>query len=208
MKKRTKKVKRTRRSRAEKTAVIAVDVQRDFLPGGALAVRNGNEVIEPLVELIEDADFVVATRDWHPQDHVSFEAQGGPWPEHCVAYEAPQTMEEAMLERGADIHAGIEKFADLVVSKATQSEVEAYSDFEGTGLADALREQGIKRVVIGGLATDYCVKATAIDAVEAGFDVVVVKDACRAVNANEGDEDMAYAEMQAAGISIRSDEQV
>src|SRR5438445_9958892 len=141
-----------------RTAVIAVDVQRDFLPGGSLAVRDGDGVIAPLLELARSADIVVATRDFHPPGHSSFLAQGGPWPAHCVAG-----------TEGAHIAPQIDAVADLVVSKGTDIHVEAYSGFDGTGLAAMLRALGVTDVVIGGLATDYCVKATALAAHQEGF---------------------------------------
>jgi nicotinamidase/pyrazinamidase len=176
------------------TALIAVDVQADFLPGGALGVPNGDGVVYPLTKIADQVGFVVATRDYHPSDHCSFQTQGGIWPEHCVApASAPATMAEAMEAHGSDIHPEIGKVADLT---------EAYSGFQGTNLAEILRERGIKRVIVGGLATDYCVKATAVDAAQAGFETIVVKGACRAVNAEPEDEQKAYAEMTTEGVRL------
>ena len=173
------------------TALIAVDVQRDFLPGGSLGVRDGDEVVEPLIALASSAGLVVASRDFHPPNHCSFSAQGGPWPAHCV-----------IGTPGADIHPRIDALAALVVSKGMDPSVEQYSAFEGTMLAEMLRSRGIARVVIGGLATDYCVRATALAARAAGFDVEVVAEAIRAVDVEPGDGDRAIEDMRAAGTVI------
>lgn len=181
-----------------KTALIIVDVQNDFCPGGALAVPHGDEVVPVLNELLRQMNMLaVATRDWHPEDHCSFKSQGGPWPAHCVAGTS-----------GADFHHRLYRaYIDHVVSKATTKNQEAYSGFRGTGLAEFLRLRGINRVVIGGLATDYCVKATALDAKAEGFETYIISDACRAVDVNPGDGDKAVEEMINAGIQvIRTDE--
>lgn len=177
---------------AKRTALIAVDVQNDFLPGGALAVPAGDEVVQPLVKAAREADLVVASRDFHPHDHVSFAEQGGQWPVHCVAG-----------TEGAALHPQIDRIADLVVSKATRTDRDAYSAFDGTGLAGILSAQGIQRVVVGGLATDYCVRATALDAVKHGFEVVVLAEACRAVDVEPGDGERALDELREAGAEVR-----
>jgi nicotinamidase-related amidase len=173
-----------------RTALICVDVQHDFLPGGALAVPAGDEVVEPLVELAPTVDVVVASADYHPHDHMSFADNGGIWPVHCVGG-----------TRGAEIHPAIAAIADVVVRKATETETDAYSAFQGTGLAEILRQRGVERVLVGGLATDYCVKATVLDAIASGFETELVAEAARAVNVNEGDEAAAVAEMIAAGAT-------
>lgn len=152
-------------------ALIIVDVQNDFCPGGALAVGEGDDVVPVLNRLAGRFGTVVATQDWHPATHRSFAAQGGPWPVHCVA-ETP----------GAALHAKLDQSAiDLFVRKATTPEQEAYSGFDGTDLAAQLKSRGVKRVYVGGLALDYCVDATALDAKRAGFDTYVISDATRAV---------------------------
>jgi len=178
---------------AADVALIAVDVQGDFLPGGSLAVTRGDEVIAPLVATARAVPLVVATRDWHPPDHVSFVARGGPWPVHCVAGTA-----------GAAIAIEIDRLASLVVSKGTDPDVDAYSGFDGTGLAEILRALGIRRVAVGGLATDFCVRATVLDALRSGFETAVIRDAVRAVEVQPGDGDRAMAEMAAAGAVLRS----
>ena len=177
-------------------ALIVVDVQNDFLPGGALAVPGGDQVIEPLNRyLLQFARRhlpVFATRDWHPPGHCSFREQGGPWPVHCVAgtYGAgcpPQ------LHLPAGVH---------VISKAVRLESDAYSGFEGTDLAQQLRHLGCTRVFVAGLATDYCVRATVLDGRAAGFEVVVLTDAIRAVEARPGDGERALTDMKAGGAQL------
>ena len=174
-------------------AVLIVDVQRDFLTGGALAVPHGDEVVPVFNDYIARAEevgaAVFASRDWHPRDHCSFHAAGGPWPPHCVADTG-----------GARFAPGLRLPADVtIVSKGTAPESDAYSAFTGTDLAQALRARGIRRLWIGGLATDYCVAATVLDALAAGFDVFLMEDAIRAVDVKAGDGDRAIARMRGAG---------
>lgn len=173
-------------------ALVIVDVQNDFLPGGALAVGSGDRVIGPLNRLMPAFAHVYATRDWHPHDHGSFAHQGGPWPVHCV-----QETRGAALSKDLT-HAHI----DEIVSKGTDRTTEGYSAFDGTGFEERLRAAGVKRLIIGGLATDYCVRATALDAAQRGFDVVVLTDAVAAVNVDPADEDRALREMSAAGCRL------
>lgn len=171
-----------------------VDVQNDFCPGGALAVPDGDAVIEPINRLAERVPFVVATRDWHPPDHLSFAEQGGPWPVHCVR-DTP----------GAQLHPEIETVRiDAIVDAGRESDHEGYSGFEHTNLERLLREHEAGTVHIGGLALDYCVKATALDAKRAGFDVVVHRDATRAIEVEPGDGDRAVEELRRAGITVIS----
>jgi nicotinamidase-related amidase len=174
------------------TALLAVDVQRDFLPGGSLAVSDGDAVVAPLRALADEAALLVATRDFHPPHHCSFIERGGPWPPHCV-----------IGTPGAAIHPDIDAIADLIVSKGTDPDAEAYSGFDGTGLAGMLRSAGVERVIVGGLATDYCVRATALAARREGFDAEVVLAAVRAVDAQPGDGSKAVEEMRRAGVTIR-----
>lgn len=177
----------------KRDALIVVDVQNDFCPGGALAVPRGDEVVPVANALLrKEGWFRVASRDWHPANHCSFQAQGGPWPPHCVQ----QT-------KGAEFHPKLDKEAiDLVVSKADRPEKDAYSAFQETGLAEELRKRGVERVFVLGLATDYCVKSTALDAVRAGFKVFVVEEGCRAVEVNPGDGEKALAEMRDGGVKM------
>jgi nicotinamidase/pyrazinamidase len=173
-------------------ALIVVDVQNDFCPGGALAVADGDQVVEPIKRLAAQAGYVLATRDWHPPDHGSFAAQGGPWPVHCVR-DTP----------GAAMHPGLADVAlDGIIDKGTAPDREGYSAFEDTELERLLRNRGVRRVDVAGLALDYCVKATALDARRAGFDVVVHRGATRAVEVAAGDGDRAVAELRAAGVQV------
>jgi nicotinamidase/pyrazinamidase len=181
---------------AQGDALIIVDVQRDFLPGGTLAVPGGTAVVPPLTQCAKafaGAGLpVFATRDWHPPDHCSFRQQGGQWPVHCVAGTAGAQFPPALV-LPPDTQ---------IVSKGTSSAAEAYSGFQGTDLAVRLRASGCRRVFIGGLATDYCVRATAEDALAAGFAVVVLEDAVRPVDVNEGDGARALAELCAHGAHL------
>jgi nicotinamidase/pyrazinamidase len=176
--------------------LVVVDVQFDFLPGGALGVARGERVIAPLNACL--AAFaahrlpVFATRDWHPAEHCSFHAQGGPWPPHCVAgTQGAAFPPELKLPRDA-----------AIVSKATTADRDAYSGFAGTDLESRLRAAGVKRLVVGGLATDYCVLQTVLDARRLGFDVIVLREAIAAVDLQPGDGERALAQMQAAGATL------
>lgn len=161
-------------------ALIIVDVQNDFCPGGKLAVPDGDAVIPVINDCIERAQAagipVVASRDWHPRQHVSFADQGGPWPEHCVQDSA-----------GAAFRDGLELPADTVkVSKGVRLDKDQYSAFDDTGLGDFLRRAGVKRVWVTGLAQDVCVHATVMSAREENFDVVLVENATRAIDEDDG----------------------
>src|SRR3954454_19864638 len=160
-------------------ALIIVDFQNDFTPGGALAVRDGDRIAARIAQLARpgEFDFVVATRDWHPADHGSFAAAGGPWPAHCVAGTP-----------GAELHDAVPRDrVDVIVDKGTDPATEGYSGFEGTGLEALLRERDIDRMTIVGLATDYCVRATALDALREGFAVTVDRAGVRGIDAQPGD---------------------
>jgi nicotinamidase/pyrazinamidase len=173
-------------------ALIVVDVQNDFCPGGALAVPDGDQVIEPINRLAEQVPFVVATRDWHPPDHRSFRDQGGPWPVHCVRYSS-----------GAQLHPKLDSSRiDAVVDAGREPEHEGYSGFEHTDLERLLRDSDIETVHVAGLALDYCVKETALDARRAGFEVVLHRDATRAINVTEGDDERAIEELRTAGVRV------
>jgi nicotinamidase/pyrazinamidase len=173
-------------------ALIIVDVQNDFCAGGALAVTDGDAVIEPINRLAKQAPLVIATRDLHPPDHSSFAERGGPWPVHCIL-DTP----------GAELHPGIDRgLIDVVVDKPPARDADGYSGFEGTELERLLRERGVKRVDVTGLALDYCVKVTALDARRAGFEVVVHEEATRAVDASPGDGDRAVQELRAGGVRV------
>jgi nicotinamidase/pyrazinamidase len=173
--------------------LVIVHVQNDFVEGGALAVAGGDEVIAPLNRYIEvfhrNRLPIIATRDWHPSDHCSFREQGGPWPPHCVQGTAgAQFVSELMLPSGT-----------TVVSSATQAYKEAYSSFEDTDLNQLLRGLGAERLFVGGLATDYCVRATVKDGLVLGYQVFLLIDAVRAVNVDPEDGAHARAEMARLG---------
>lgn len=175
------------------SALILVDVQQDFLPGGALAVPNGDAVVPLLNRYI--AIFTVekrpifATRDWHPGDHCSFRPQGGPWPPHCVA-----------ASEGAAFAPALQLPTDTtIVSKAQGADADAYSGFDGTHLDTTLKDSGLQALYIGGLATDYCVLHTVLDALSCGYRVHLLIDAVRAVDARPGDGERAIARMLDAG---------
>jgi nicotinamidase/pyrazinamidase len=173
-------------------ALVIVDFQNDFTPGGALAVPEGDVVAEHLNELIASGgfDLVVATRDWHPPNHSSFAQEGGPWPAHCVA-----DTEGAQLNPALDAAK-----VDVIVDKGTDPVTEGYSGFDGTDLASLLRERGIDKLTVAGLATDYCVRATALDALREGFEVTVDEAGSRGID--PGDSARALDEVRTAGGSV------
>lgn len=200
------------------TALILVDIQNDFLPGGALAVPEGDAIIPVVNRLLARFELVVATQDWHPPDHGSFaashpdrrpfesiEIDGLPqtlWPVHCVQQTGGALFAPALDTR---------RIA-RVFPKGTERDIDSYSGFfdnghrRATGLGAWLRERGVTRTVVAGLATDYCVKFTALDAVTEGFAVSLAEDACRGVNLQPTDVTNALAELRQAGVAIvRSD---
>ena len=175
------------------SALIIVDVQNDFLPGGALPVPDGDKVIEPLnryIEVFRGRGLpVIATRDWHPENHISFKSRGGPWPPHCV-----RNTWGAEFARDLKLPPDV-----IVISKAFEEDKEAYSVFEGTNLDEVLRRMGVRRLFIGGLATDYCVKSTVLDALRLGYQVMLLLDAIKGVDVNPGDSERAIREMVEGG---------
>ena len=173
-------------------ALIIVDVQNDFCSGGALAVRDGDAVVELINRLAARMPLVLATRDWHPPDHGSFAENGGPWPVHCVR-DTP----------GAQLHSGIDAGRiDEVIDKGQTRDRPGYSGFEDTELERLLLDRGVDTVHLAGLALDYCVRATALDAKRAGFDAVVHRDATRAVEVRPGDAEATVSELLAAGVEV------
>jgi nicotinamidase/pyrazinamidase len=175
-------------------ALIIVDVQSDFTPGGALAVPRGDEVLAPINALAASGDFakIFATRDWHPADHGSFADQGGPWPVHCVAG-----------SDGAQLHPQLEReHIAAIIDKGQDPAAPGYSGFEATPLAELLRGAGVAEVTVVGLATDYCVRATALDALRQGFAVTVPRAAVRGVDVQPGDSERALEELAAAGARV------
>lgn len=179
----------------ERSALLVGDIQVDFCPGGALGVPGGDAIIPTVnayLRLFHTTGLpIVATRDWHPPDHCSFTEQGGPWPVHCVRG-----------SRGAQFHPDlVVPPGTLIISKATDPKKEAYSSFEGTPLAERLTELGVATLYVAGLATDYCVKHTVLDARRLGLRVVLLEDAIRGIEVTPGDCERAIGEMRAAGAS-------
>jgi nicotinamidase/pyrazinamidase len=185
-------------------ALLIVDFQNDFTPGGALPVEQGDEIADPINAIADRFEFVVATRDWHPPDHGSFEGievdpdkwhgidPPGIWPVHCV-----------QGTPGAELYPGLDRSnLDQVVDKAQDPYTQGYSSFHGGNLAEVLREHEVDHVYVAGLATDYCVKNTVLDAVREGFDVTVVKDAIRGIDVKPGDSERAIDEMRRAGADL------
>ena len=201
-------------------ALLLVDLQNDFCPGGPLAVPEGDLVVPIANRLAEAFSLVVATQDWHPADHGSFAAnhpgrQPGDlveldgleqvlWPIHCV-----------QNTPGAEFHPDLnpDRIA-RVIRKGTNPKVDSYSGFfdngrrATTGLGGYLRERGVRRVYVCGLATDYCVAFTALDAVELGFETLLVEDTCRGVNLKPGDVDRAVAKMRSHGIQVTTSSEI
>lgn len=177
----------------KKDALIIADIQLDFLPGGALPVSDGDQTIPVLNEyakIFKKANAeIIASRDWHPTNHISFKEQGGLWPPHCV-----QDTEGAKFDPRMKLPEGT-----TVISKATDSTKEAYSVFDGTGLAEKLKNQGVTRIFVGGLTTDYCVVNTILDARKLGLEAVVLLDATRGINVEPKDVDRAIRTMISSG---------
>ncbi len=173
-------------------ALLIIDFQNDFTPpAGALAVAGGDEIAARINQLASSGryDLVVATRDWHPANHASFADYGGPWPVHCV-----------QGSWGAEFHPALDQASvQKVIDTGYEPDLEGYSAFEKTPLAKLLHDRGITKVTVVGLATDYCVKETALDALREGFEVEIDTDAMRAVNVEPGDHERAIDEMLAAG---------
>ncbi len=179
-----------------KYAIVVVDVQNDFCPGGALPVKAGDKVVTPLNEMIQQFDAagfpVFFTRDWHPPNHCSFKQQGGIWPPHCVKNTT-----------GAEFHPRLKVPRNArIISKATKSDEDAYSGFQGTDLSGRLKRLGVTQLILGGLATDYCVKNTVLDALRDGFGVSVLKDCVKGVEVKRGDSAAALRDMLANGATI------
>ena len=183
-----------------KQALIVVDVQNDFCPGGTLAVPHGDEVVEPLNkqidQFLERGAPVYKSRDWHPPTTKHFAAYGGTWPVHCL-----------QNTKGAEFHPALRDDPRINVISKGLGDKDCYSAFDETDLASQLRQQGVEEVVVGGLATDYCVKNTVLDALKHGFKVKALENAMRAVELQPGDGDRAIEEMRAAGAEIVSNHQ-
>ncbi len=186
----------------DKDALIVVDMQRDFMPGGALPVPEGDKIVPRLNQYIrlffERGLPVFFTRDWHPPDHISFKDQGGVWPPHCV-----QDTE------GAKFHPDLYIPPDnrFIISKGTSRDFDAYSGFQGTMLDQLLKERGIRRVFVGGVATDYCVKNTVLGAINLGYEAFLLLDGIKGVDVKQGDSERAIEDMLGAGaVGVKYEE--
>lgn len=201
-------------------ALLLVDIQNDFLPGGALSVREGEQIIPVINELVKkDFDLIIASKDWHPKDHLSFakshRKQPGEvmdlfglqqtlWPVHCV-----------QGTRGAEFAPGWDTTrVKKIFFKGTDKQIDSYSAFfdnahrKATGLGEYLKEKRVQELYIAGLATDYCVRSSVIDAIQLGFHVYVIEDACKAINLTGKEERLAFEEMIAAGAKIISSKSI
>jgi nicotinamidase/pyrazinamidase len=189
--------------RSDNVALILVDIQNDFCPGGALAVSEGDQVVPVANILMPKFPVVVATFDWHPADHCSFKTQGGPWPPHCVQGTS-----------GAELHPKLDRsHITFSVRKAFTRDADAYSEFSGVdeaghSLHELLRRHDVKTLFIVGLATDYCVRATVLDGLKLGYQIHVVTDGVRAVNVKPNDGAQALDEMAQAGARLITSPQV
>ena len=184
-------------------ALILVDIQNDFCPGGALAVNEGDQIVPVVNRLIPEFPIVISTQDWHPENHISFKEQGGPWPPHCV---------QGTL--GAELHSDLK--TDTIAHyfrKASSPDKDDYSEFagkddRGRSLDEVLRNHGVKKLYAVGLATDYCVLETVIDGLRLGYEVYVVTDAMRAVNVNSADGAAALQKMAHGGAHLVTSDEV
>jgi len=183
-----------------KQALLVIDVQNDFCPGGTLAVERGDEVVAPLNRLIDEflqrGAPVYKSRDWHPATTKHFAKYGGTWPVHCV-----------QNTHGAEFHPALRDDPRIIVVSKGLGDTDCYSAFDETDLAAQLHQQGVEEVLVGGLATDYCVKNTVLDALKHGFRVKALKDAMRAVNLQPGDGERALEEVRDAGAEISDQQQ-
>jgi len=179
------------------SALIIIDMQNDFMPGGALPVKDGDKIIPVINKYISKFRKrnrpIYATRDWHPEKHISFKEEGGPWPKHCI-----------QNTWGAEFHKDlkISYTEDIIIDKAYREDREAYSGFQDTYLDNDLRRRGIKRLFICGVATEYCVRATVLDALNLGYEVIILGDAIKGVELRPGDSEKALNEMIEKGAIL------
>jgi nicotinamidase/pyrazinamidase len=187
-------------------ALLIVDVQYDFLPGGSLAVSGGDEIVKPILKIINEYDLVIFTQDWHPADHCSFRENGGIWPKHCVQGEPGSAIHKDLF--GPEVRKLMDSGKVCLVQKGLNKDIDSYSGFwdnerkHKTDLDIILKRHKIDEIHVCGIALDYCVRSTALDAVEAGYKVSLVIDACRGVNVAPGDVDKAVEEMRDKGVKI------
>ena len=191
------------RSQLQDAALILVDIQNDFCPGGALAVNEGDQIVPIVNRLMSRFPLVISTQDWHPADHISFRERGGPWPPHCV-----------QGARGAELHPDLK--TDPIAHyfrKASLPDKDDYSEFAGKDdrgrtLDQVLRDHGTRKLYVVGLATDYCVLETVLDGLKLGYEVFAVKDAMRAVNVNPTDGEQALQKMSDSGATLVTSDEV
>ena len=191
------------RSQLQDAALILVDIQNDFCPGGALAVNEGDQIVPIVNRLMSRFPLVISTQDWHPPDHVSFRERGGPWPPHCV-----------QGTRGAELHPDLK--TDTIAHyfrKASSPDTDDYSEFAGKDdrgrtLDQVLRDHGTRKLYVVGLATDYCVLETVLDGLKLGYEVFAVRDAIRAVNVNSADGEQALKKMSDSGATLVTSDEV
>jgi nicotinamidase/pyrazinamidase len=184
-------------------ALVLVDIQNDFCPGGALAVERGDEVVEVVNRLMPRFPLVISTQDWHPPNHISFKDRGGPWPPHCV-----------QGTRGAELHPAVNlEPISHYLRKASTPDKDDYSEFQGKddqgrSLDQVLKGHKVKRLYVAGLATDYCVLATVLDGLKLGYEVNAVTDGMRAVNVEPDDGLKALRQMSKAGARLVTSEKI
>jgi len=184
-------------------ALILVDIQNDFCPGGALAVSEGDQIVPAVNRLIPKFPLVISTQDWHPANHISFKERGGPWPPHCV-----------QATRGAELHSDLK--TDTITHyfrKASSPDKDDYSEFagkddRGRSLDEVLRSHGVQKLYVVGLATDYCVLETVLDGLKHDYEVFAVTDAMRAVNVNPADGEEALQKMASSGAHLVTSDEV
>lgn len=184
-------------------ALILVDIQNDFCPGGALAVNEGDQIVPAVNRLIPEFPLVISTQDWHPANHISFKERGGPWPPHCV-----------QDTRGAELHSDLK--TDTIAHyfrKASSLDKDDYSEFAGKDdrgrtLDEVLRSHGVHKLCVVGLATDYCVLETVLDGLKHDYEVFAVTDAMRAVNVNPADGEEALQKMATSGAHLVTSDEV
>jgi nicotinamidase/pyrazinamidase len=184
-------------------ALILVDIQNDFCPGGALAVKDGDTIVPTVNRLTPEFQLVISTQDWHPANHISFKERGGPWPPHCV-----------QGTQGAELHPDL-KTGEIAhyFRKASSPDKDDYSEFAGRDdkertLDEVLSAHGVRKLYVVGLATDYCVLETVLDGLKNGYEVYAVTDAMRAVNVNPSDGESALRKMAAGGAHLVTSDEV
>lgn len=183
---------------SQNAALIVIDVQNDFCPGGSLAVPEGDKILPSLnraIDLFHSQKLpIFLTRDWHPKNHFSFNEQGGPWSPHCV-----------QNSPGAQFHSGLHTPPEAkIISKGTEPNDDSYSNFDKTELDNLLKQREVKTLYMGGLATDYCVKETVLDGIKLGYQVYLIEEGHKGIDVKPGDSQKALAEMKEAGAQVVS----